>query len=102
MNPIRQYHHVLAGAVRVLLLLVCLAPLVVSPPTLFPFVVGKALFARGLIEVAFAGLAAAGAVRAGAPAAAVVDTGGAAGVAGGVAAGVLDGGESDAEFVVDL
>ena len=101
MNPIRQYHDALAGAVRVLLLLVCLAPLVVSPPTLFPFVVGKALFARGLIEVAFA-LAAAGAVRAGAPAAAVVDTGGAAGVAGGVAAGVLDGGESDAEFVVDL
>ena len=54
MNPIRQYHHVLAGAVRALLVVVCLAPLVVSPPTLFPFVVGKALFARGVIELAFA------------------------------------------------
>ena len=34
---------------------VCLLPLVVSYTTVYPFVVGKALWARSLVEVAFAG-----------------------------------------------
>lgn len=47
----------LAGAIRLLLALALLTPLVVTadpwPATVFPFVVGKALWSRTLIEVAF-------------------------------------------------
>ena len=44
----------LAQVIRALLLLVCLTPLVVSPTTVYPFVVGKAVYSRALIEVALA------------------------------------------------
>ncbi len=40
-------------AVRTCLLLTMTMPLVVTPGTLFPFVVGKALYSRSLIEIAF-------------------------------------------------
>ncbi|GBD11304.1 hypothetical protein HRbin23_00962 [bacterium HR23] len=42
---------VLAGGIRVGLALLLLMPLVVTFQTLFPYVVGKALYARGLIEI---------------------------------------------------
>ena len=41
-------------AVRACVLLVLATPLIVTPDTIFPFVVGKALFARSAIAVAFA------------------------------------------------
>ena len=44
----------LLWAVRAGVLLVLLTPLIVSVDTLFPFVVGRALFARSVIEVTFA------------------------------------------------
>ena len=44
----------LLATVQVCLTLVCLMPLVVSYSTVYPFVVGKSLFARALIEIAFA------------------------------------------------
>ena len=44
----------LSGMVRAGLLLVLVIPLLVTPSTLFPFVVGKALLARAVIEVTFA------------------------------------------------
>ncbi len=44
----------LLAAARTAVLLVLLMPLVVTPDTVFPFVVGKALYARTLIEVALA------------------------------------------------
>ena len=50
----RQQRWLLKG-VQTCLVLVCLLPLVVSYTTVYPFIVGKALFARSLIEVAFAG-----------------------------------------------
>lgn len=43
----------LSGMVRAGLLLVLVIPLLVTPSTLFPFVVGKALLARAVIEVTF-------------------------------------------------
>ena len=43
----------MATIVRFLLIMVCLLPLVVSPNTLYPFIVGKAIYARVMIEVAF-------------------------------------------------
>ena len=44
----------LVGGVRGLLALVLLLPLVAAPDTVYPYTVGKALYARGLIAVAFA------------------------------------------------
>ena len=44
----------LSGMVRAGLLLLPVIPLLVTPSTLFPFVVGKALFARVVIEITFA------------------------------------------------
>ena len=44
----------LLWAVRTGILLVLLTPLIVTKDTLFPFVVGKAIFARSVIEVTFA------------------------------------------------
>ena len=43
----------LLWAVRTGILLVLLTPLIVTKDTLFPFVVGKAIFARSVVEVAF-------------------------------------------------
>ena len=50
----KRERYLLTG-VRVCLALVCLIPLAVSYTTVFPFVVGKSLLARSLVEVAFAG-----------------------------------------------
>ncbi len=50
-----QRERYLLTGVRVCLALVCLIPLVVSYTTVFPFVVGKSLLARSLVEIAFAG-----------------------------------------------
>ena len=50
-----QRERYLLNGVRVCLALVCLIPLVVSYTTVFPFVVGKSLLARSLVEIAFAG-----------------------------------------------
>ena len=44
---------VLIYAVRAGVALILLTPLVVSPETIFPFVVGKALYSRSLIEIVF-------------------------------------------------
>ena len=44
----------LSGMARAGLLLVLVIPLLVTPSTLFPFVVGKALLARAVIEITFA------------------------------------------------
>ena len=55
MNHISRQDQWLLTAVRLCLVLVCLMPLVVSYSTVFPFVVGKALYARALVEIAFAG-----------------------------------------------
>ena len=44
----------LLAAARTVVLLVLLMPLVVTPETVFPFVVGKALYSRALIEIALA------------------------------------------------
>ena len=44
----------MATIVRFLLIMVCLVPLMVSPNTLYPFIVGKAIYARVMIEIAFA------------------------------------------------
>ena len=44
----------LATMVRVLLILVCLTPLVVSSSTIYPFAVGKAVYAHALIQIAAA------------------------------------------------
>ena len=46
--------HYLAVATRLLLLSVCAAPLVVSSNTLYPDIVGEAVYSRVVIEVAFA------------------------------------------------
>ena len=48
----------LLWTVRIGILLVLPTPLVVSPEVLYPFVVGKAVYARSLIEITFAGWAA--------------------------------------------
>ena len=47
-----RYDRLLLATARICLALVCLMPLVVSYSTIYPFVVGKALFARSLVEVA--------------------------------------------------
>ena len=47
-----HYDRLLLATARICLALVCLMPLVVSYSTIYPFVVGKALFARSLVEVA--------------------------------------------------
>ena len=39
---------------RVLLMALLVTPLIVSPTTIFPFIVGKALFSRTVIEITFA------------------------------------------------
>ena len=46
-----ETERVLLASVRVGAVLVLLMPLIVSEKTLFPFIVGKALYARGLIEI---------------------------------------------------
>ncbi len=46
--------NVLAIAIRAVIIVTLLAPLVVTEKTLFPYVVGKALWIRSLIEIAFA------------------------------------------------
>ena len=55
MNVLARQEIWMLRAVQTCLVLVCLLPLVVSYSTVYPFVVGKALFARSLIEIAFAG-----------------------------------------------
>ena len=55
MNSITKGQRWLLGGVQACLVLVCLLPLVVSYTTVYPFIVGKALFSRSLIEIAFAG-----------------------------------------------
>ena len=45
--------HLLLWAVRVGILLVMAMPLILSNDTLFPFIVGKAIYARSIIEVTF-------------------------------------------------
>ena len=49
-----QVDRVLLAAARTAVLLVLLMPIVVTPDTVFPFVVGKALYARTLIGIALA------------------------------------------------
>ena len=44
----------LRGAIALAIGLLLLTPLIISKSTVYPFVVGKALWARGLIEIAFA------------------------------------------------
>ena len=44
----------LLAAVRTTVLLILLMPLIVTPDTVFPFIVGKALYCRTLIEIALA------------------------------------------------
>lgn len=44
----------LANAVSIVLCLVCVAPLITSPSTVFPHIVAKAVYSRVLIEIAFA------------------------------------------------
>ncbi len=46
--------HLLLWTVRVGILLVMAMPLIISNDTLFPFIVGKAIYARSVIEVTFA------------------------------------------------
>ncbi len=55
-NIYRQWEvsQLLLWTVRAGILLVLVTPLVVTPSALFPYVVGKALFARSVIEVTFA------------------------------------------------
>ena len=45
--------HLLLWTVRVGILLVMAMPLILSNGTLFPFIVGKAVYARSVIEVTF-------------------------------------------------
>ena len=52
--PWRDPEPLLLGAVRAGLALVLLTPLVTAPWTLYPFSVGKALYARVLIAFVFA------------------------------------------------
>ena len=53
-QTLTSFEPFLVWAVRAGILLVLLTPLIVTPSTIFPFVVGKALFARSVIEVTFA------------------------------------------------
>ena len=48
------WEKVLLGGVWAGLVLILLTPFIVSPQTVFPFVVGKALYSRAIIEVVFA------------------------------------------------
>ncbi len=52
--PVGGWERALRGALFAAIGLLLLAPFVVTPGTVFPFVVGKALWSRSLIEVAFA------------------------------------------------
>ena len=53
MTPPRGPDHILVHVVRAGAALILLTPFVVSPPTIFPPVVGKALYSRSLIEAVF-------------------------------------------------
>ena len=53
MTPPRGPDHIFVHVIRAGAALVLLTPFVVSPPTIFPTVVGKALYSRSLIEVVF-------------------------------------------------
>ena len=53
MTPPRGPDHILVHVIRAGVVLVLLTPFVVSPPTIFPPVVGKALYSRSLIEAVF-------------------------------------------------
>ena len=54
MTPPRAPDNVLVYVIRTGIVLLLLTPFVVSPRTIFPFVVGKALYSRSLIEIVFA------------------------------------------------
>ena len=43
----------LPSVVRFLLAMVCLIPLIFSPGTLYPFIVGKVIYAQAMIEISF-------------------------------------------------
>ena len=53
MTPPRAPDHIFVHVIRAGVALILLTPFVVSPPTIFPPVVGKALYSRSLIEVVF-------------------------------------------------
>ena len=54
MTPLRGPDHIFVYVIRAGVALILLTPFVVSPPTIFPPVVGKALYSRSLIEVVLA------------------------------------------------
>ena len=53
MTPPRVRDNILVYVIRAGVVLLLLTPFVVSPRTIFPFVVGKALYSRSLIEIVF-------------------------------------------------
>lgn len=53
-SPLRQHETALLWLIRLGIVAVLLTPLVVTPSTLYPFVVGKALYSRTIIEVVVA------------------------------------------------
>ena len=53
MTPPRVRDNILVYVIRAGVVLLLLTPFVVSPRTIFPFVVGKALYSRSLIEIIF-------------------------------------------------
>ena len=53
MAPPRVPDNILVCVIRAGVALILLTPFVVSPRTIFPFVVGKALYSRSLIEIVF-------------------------------------------------
>lgn len=53
-SPLRQHETALLWLIRFGIVAVLLTPLVVTPSTLYPFVVGKALYSRTIIEVVVA------------------------------------------------
>ena len=53
MAPLRVPDNILTYVIRAGIALILLTPFVISPSTIFPFVVGKALYARSLIEIMF-------------------------------------------------
>ena len=52
--PVPRWESVLRAALFCTLGLLLLTPFVVTPSTVYPFIVGKALYSRTLIEIAFA------------------------------------------------
>ena len=49
----RQFDQHLLGAIGVCVVLILATPLIISTNTIFPFIVGKAIFARSIIEIIF-------------------------------------------------